>query len=144
MLRGIDPVLGPELLAALRAMGHGDDIAIVDANFPAAANAERLFRVDGVDAVRVVEAIARLMPLDDFGPCAAWRMGVVGAPEEVPEVCRLFAAVLADNGYDGPVEPLHREGFYERARECFAVVATGEARLYGNLILRKGVLRPDE
>ncbi|HEX8667551.1 MAG TPA: RbsD/FucU domain-containing protein [Allosphingosinicella sp.] len=144
MLKGIDPILGPELLAALRAMGHGDDIAIVDANFPAAANARRLMRVDGVDAVRVTAAVAALMPLDDFVPAAAWRMAVVDAPDEVPPVTALFEEALRANGYSGPIEAVERHAFYERARGAFAVVATGEARLYGNLLLRKGVIRPGE
>ena len=74
MLKGIDPVLGPDLLALLRAMGHGDEIVIADANFPATANARRLIRMDGVTGPRVVRAIASVCPLDDFVPNAAFRM----------------------------------------------------------------------
>jgi L-fucose mutarotase len=143
MLKGIDPILSPELLAGLRAMGHGDEIAIVDANFPAQANARRLIRIDGVDAVRVTAAIAALMPLDDFSPAAAWRMAVVDSPDEVPPITALFADALRANGYAGEIEAVERHAFYERARAAFAVVATGEARLYGNLLLRKGVIRPE-
>jgi L-fucose mutarotase len=143
MLRGIDPVLGPELLAILSAMGHGDDIVVADANFPAAANARRLVRADGIDAVRLVKAIAALMPLDDFVPAAAARMAVVDAPNEVPAIASDFAAALAASGYVGPIEAIDRHGFYARAREAFAIVASGETRLYGNLILKKGVVRPE-
>ncbi len=142
MLKGIDPVLGPELLATLRAMGHGDEIVIADANFPAAANAKRLIRADGIDAVRLAAAIAALMPLDDFVPAAAFRMAVVDAAGEVPPVTADFAAALAGGGYTGRIEPLERQAFYARAREAFAIVASGETRLYGNLILKKGVVRP--
>jgi L-fucose mutarotase len=142
MLKGIDPVLGPDLLAALRAMGHGDEIVVADANFPAAANAKRLVRADGVDAVRLVKAIAALMPLDDFVPASAFRMAVVDAPSEDPPITAAFAAALAEGGYAGPIEPLERHAFYARAREAFAIVASGETRLYGNLILKKGVVRP--
>jgi L-fucose mutarotase len=142
MLKGIDPVLGPELLAHLRAMGHGDEIVIADANFPAASNARRLVRADGVDAVRMAGAISALMPLDDFTPAAAFRMAVVDAPDETPPITAEFLRVLAANGYAGPIEAIERGAFYARAREAFAIVASGETRLYGNLILKKGVVRP--
>jgi L-fucose mutarotase len=141
MLKGIDPALGPDLLAILRAMGHGDEIVVADANFPASATAKRLVRADGVDAVRMVRAIARIMPLDDFTPCAAFRMAVVGAPDDVPPIVSAFAQALHEGGYDGPIEALERFGFYTRGREAYAIVATGELRLYGNLILKKGVIR---
>jgi L-fucose mutarotase len=142
MLKGIDPVLGPELLAALRAMGHGDEIVVADANFPAASTARRLCRSDGADAVRLVAAISAIMPLDDFVPAAAFRMSVVDRMDEAPPITAEFAAALAANGYAGPIEALERFAFYERARAAFAIVATGEMRLYGNLILKKGVIRP--
>jgi L-fucose mutarotase len=142
MLKGIDPVLGPELLAILRAMGHGDEIVVADANFPSAANAKRLVRADGIDAVRMVRAIASLMPLDDFVPAAAFRMAVVDAPGEVPPIAADFARALAHGDYAGPIEAVERYEFYARAREAFAIVASGETRLYGNLILKKGVVRP--
>lgn len=140
MLKGIDPLLGPELLAMLRAMGHGDEIVIADANFPASSIARRLVRLDGVDAVRAAAAIVSVLPLDDFVPNAAFRMAVAGAPEEIPPVCRAFAEVLGKAGYAGNIEPIERMAFYERARAAYGVVATGEGRLWGNLILKKGVL----
>jgi L-fucose mutarotase len=143
MLKGIDPVLGPELLAILRAMGHGDEIVVADANFPAASTARSLVRADGVDAVRMTRAIISLMPLDDFVPAAAFRMAVVDTPEAFPPIVGDFAEALAAAGYAGPIEAIERSDFYERARRAFAVVATGETRLYGNLILKKGVIRPD-
>jgi len=143
MLRGVDPILGPDLLAALRAMGHGDELVIADANFPAASVARRLCRSEGVDAVRMLRAIVALLPLDDFGPVAAWRMATVAPEDEPPAILADFTAVLGQAGYDGPIEPIDRDAFYDRARQAFAVVATGEGRLYGNLILRKGVIRPE-
>jgi L-fucose mutarotase len=142
MLKGIDPILGPELLAILRAMGHGDEIVIADANFPAAALARTLVRAEGVDAARMTQAIVSLLPLDDFTPAAAFRMAVVDAPDSVPPVVADFAKVLEGGGYSGPIEAIERSAFYERARDAFAIVATGETRLYGNLILKKGVIRP--
>lgn len=143
MLKGIDPVLGPELLAILRGMGHGDEIVIADANFPSEGLARRLVRVDGVDAVRMVRAIAGLLPLDDFVSAAAFRMAVVDDPTTVPPIVSDFAEALATAGYSAPIDVLKREAFYARAEAAFAIVATGELRLYGNLILKKGVIRPD-
>jgi L-fucose mutarotase len=141
MLKGIDPVLSPDLLHALRAMGHGDEIAIVDANFPAASNARRLIRLDGVEAPRLVRAIASVLPLDEFQPDAAFRMAVTEDPAAVPPVVTEFQQLLESAGYRRPIEPLERFAFYERARAAYAIVATGEARLWGNLILKKGALR---
>jgi len=142
MLKGVDPILGPELLATLRAMGHGDDIAIVDANFPATANARRLIRADGVSATRMVEAVVSLLPLDDFEDIAAFRMAVVGPPDEVPPVIGEFAAILKSAGYERPIGAVERFAFYQQAASAYAIVATGERRFWGNLILKKGALAP--
>jgi L-fucose mutarotase len=142
MLKGIDPLLGPNLLAILRGMGHGDEIVLADANFPASDLARRLERADGVDAVRMLRAIASVLPLDDFVPKAAFRMAVVGKPEETPEIAHAFDKVLAEAGYRNGIAALERQAFYDRAKTAYAIVATGELRLYGNLILKKGVIRP--
>jgi L-fucose mutarotase len=143
MLKGIDPILGPELLAILRAMGHGDDIAIVDANFPASSSAKRLVRMDGVDAPRMVRAVLSVLPLDTFVPNAAFRMAVVDRPDDVPPITKEFAALLAASGYQGEIEPIERFAYYERAKSAYAIVATGERRYWGNLILKKGAIPPD-
>ncbi len=142
MLKGIDPVLGPALLAALRGMGHGDEIVIADANFPASTVNRHVMRADGIAAPRMVAAIASVLPLDDFVPAAAFRMAMVDRPGEVPPIAADFAAALAAGGYTGAIEALERFAFYDRARQAVAIVATGETRLYGNLILKKGVIRP--
>jgi L-fucose mutarotase len=143
MLRGIDPILGPDLLFTLRAMGHGDEIAIVDANFPALAMAKRLIRLDGHDAVKVADAILSLMPLDRFAPDeTAIRMEVVGDPDAVPPVCAIFQEVVDRRDPGFKVTKLERFAFYERAKQSFAIVATGERRLYGNIILKMGVIDP--
>jgi L-fucose mutarotase len=144
MLKGIDPLLGPELLATLRAMGHADEIAIVDANFPAAANARRLIRAEGVSATRMVEAILSVLPLEQFEPIAAFRMAVDGAPDELPPVIGEFERLLKGVGYDGPIGALDRFAYYERTRAAYAIVSTGERRYWGNLILKKGAIPPDD
>lgn len=142
MLKGLDPLLGPELLAMLRAMGHGDEIVIADANFPAAANAQRLVRLEGASAPRVLQAIVSVLPLDDFVPQAAFRMEVSDDPQSVPAVCAEMATVLAAAGYDRGVAAIERMAFYARARDAFGIVATGEPRFWGNLILKKGAIPP--
>jgi L-fucose mutarotase len=143
MLRGIDPIIGPDLLFTLRAMGHGDEITVVDANFPALAMAKRLIRMDGHDAVRVTDAILSLMPLDRFAPDeTAIRMEVVGDPAAEPAVCTLFQNVIDNRDPGYKLAKLERFAFYERAKQSFAIVATGERRLYGNVILKMGVIDP--
>jgi L-fucose mutarotase len=145
MLRHIDPILSPELLAILRQMGHGDEIAIVDANFPAATMGKRVVRADGVDATHMAEAILKLMPLDAFETETAFYMRQVHAPDEPAPICLEFEGLVKRYGQGKfGVTPLERFAFYDRVRTCFAVVSTAERRLYGNLILKKGVLQPDE
>jgi L-fucose mutarotase len=144
MLKGIDPVLGPELLATLRAMGHADEIAIVDANFPAAANARRLIRAEGVSATRMVGAILSVLPLEQFEPIAAFRMAVDGAADELPPVIGEFEQLLRAVGYEGPIGALERFAYYERTRAAYAIVSTGERRYWGNLILKKGAIPPED
>jgi L-fucose mutarotase len=144
VLKGIDPLLGPELLAMLRAMGHSDEIVIADANFPAAANARRLVRLDGVSAPRALQAILSVLPLDDFVPQAAFRMEVSDAPQTVPPASKDLADVLAASGYGRGVAAIERHAFYARAREAYGVVATGEPRFWGNIILKKGAIPPPQ
>jgi L-fucose mutarotase len=140
MLKGIDPLLGPDFLAALRAMGHGDEIAIVDANYPAAANARHLIRCDGHDLDRVLQAVLSVLPLDDFDGAPAHTMRPVD--QETYPVLNVIAALLEIEGAP-PAQPLDRQTFYERSRACQVIIATGERGLYGNVILRKGVVRAE-
>ena len=122
-------------------MGHGDEVAIVDANFPAEASARRLVRLDGVDATRAAVAILSVLPLDEYVEAPAAVMAVVGDPDaEVPIVDEFRRIAEAAHGEPVSFERVERFAFYERARQAFAIVATGERRLYGNLILTKGVL----
>ncbi len=143
MLKGLDPILSPDLLQVLRSMGHGDEIVVVDANFPADSMAQRLVRLDGLTVTAVADAILSVMPLDNFVPEAAWRMEVVGDPTAEQPIFAEFREILARR--EGPrftLAALERFAFYERARTAYAIVATGERRLYGNIILKKGVVRP--
>jgi L-fucose mutarotase len=143
MLKGLDQLLHADLLHVLRSMGHGDDLVIVDANFPAASMGARVVAMDGVSATRALEAVLSVMPLDDFvdEPCA--RMQVVDDPDAVPEICTEFQAII-DRAEGGRfrLASIERFAFYERARQAFALVRTGETRLYGNVLLKMGVVRP--
>ena len=141
MLKGIDPLLGPDLLHILRAMGHGDEIAIVDTNYPAETDGRRCVRLDGVPGPRIVDAILSVMPLDEFVPEAAWRPEVKGG-DDLP-VFQEFVAAIRHREPAFSLHALDQQLFYERVKACFAVVASGERRLYGNIILKKGVIRPD-
>jgi L-fucose mutarotase len=144
MLKNLDPLLTPDLLQVLRAMGHGDEIVLVDANYPAESAGPEVVRLDGIEATRVLDAVLSVMPLDDFVPEACWRMEVVGAAEGEQPIFEEFRAIIAKReGAKFKLASLERFAFYERARGCFAVVATGERRLYGNIILKKGIVRPE-
>jgi L-fucose mutarotase len=140
MLKGIDPILNADLLYTLRAMGHGDDLVLADANFPSTTMGKRLIRMDGVPGPRLLEAILSVLPLDDFVPDPALRIEVVGNPDAEPPVCADYAAILARHG--AKLGKLERFAFYDRSKLAFAVVASGETRLYGCLLLKKGVIRP--
>ncbi len=141
MLKGLDPLLSPDLLHALAAMGHGDEIVVVDANFPAASTAQRLIRLDGADSPRALAAILSVLPLDSFVDDPLKTMQVVGDAKKTPEAVRDFAAVVRrTQGHKVALTPIERQAFYERARDAYAIVATGERRFYGNIIVTKGVI----
>lgn len=141
MLIGIPPLLGPELLAILRGMGHGDEIAIVDGNYPAAEHARRLVRADGHGLIAVLEAILQVMPVERGVP-AIFRAGLDNDPSKaagihhaVDQACARLAPGIA-------VVPLAGEALYPRIRAAHAIVATSETALFANVILRKGVIGP--
>ena len=143
MLKGLHPLLGPELLHALAAMGHGDEIGVVDANFPAAGLGRRVIRLDGASAPAVLEALLTLLPLDHFVEHPLTTMAVVGAPLAEPEVVAEFGVLAARaEGRAVPRQAVPREQFYEHARQAFALMQSDERRLYGNVLLRKGVVAP--
>jgi L-fucose mutarotase len=149
MLKGISPLLNADVLHALAAMGHGDDLIVCDTNFPADSIARqtrfgKLLRIDNVDAGKAVAAILSLYPLDTFVDDAAARMEVVGKPDEIPQVQREVQKVVDRvEGKPLPLKPVERFAFYERAKQAYSVVQTGERRFYGCFAFRKGVLPPD-
>ena len=149
MLKGIDPLLNADVLHALRAMGHGDDLVIADANFPGDSIARstvlgKLLRIDDPSIAAVAAAVLSVMPLDTFVDDAAARMEVVDEPGEVPPVQQEVQAVVDAAGVrPRPMMPIERFAFYERAARAYAVIQTGERRFYGCFAFRKGVIPPD-
>ena len=141
MLKNLTSLHTPELLHTLASMGHGDDIVVVDAHFPAVSMAQRLIRLDGVSAPAALDAILQLIPLDSFVDDPALRIEVVGKPDEIPDVQKEFQAVIDKReGKSSPLGKLERFAFYERAKKAFAIVATGELRTYGCVVIKKGVI----
>ncbi len=142
MLKGIPPLIGPDLLQVLHSMGHGDELVIADANFPGTSLGPHLIRMDGHSSPEMVDAILTLFPLDDFEH-SAFRMAVDGNPGVMEPVMIEIRDILRRFEPDVSIVELDRPTFYARARHAFAIVQTGEIRLYGNIILRKGMIRPE-
>ena len=149
MLKGLDPFLNADVLYALRAMGHGDDLILCDTNFPAESVARqtvlgRLLRIDNVTAARAARAVLSVMPLDNFVDEPALRMEIVGKPEEIPPVQQeVQAEIDAAEGRSCPMGRIERFAFYDLARKAYAVIQTGERRFYGCFVLKKGVIAPE-
>ena len=142
MLKHIPPILGPDLLHALRAMGHGDEIVIVDANYPAESAGPPVIRLDGLSATDVADAVLTLLPLDDFVEHAAFAMEVVDNPRKREQTHKDFDKLVKRHEPAMKLALLERFAFYERAAQAFVIVQTGERRLYGNILLKKGIIRP--
>lgn len=141
MLKRIPKILSPELVKILMEMGHGDTICLADANFPAVTNGRRVVRAEGHGIPELLEAILELFPLDTFVETPAGLMQVVPGDPTKPVIWETYRTLLkADPAFKGEFESIPRFDFYDRAKEAFAVVATGEAALYANLLLTKGVI----
>jgi L-fucose mutarotase len=144
MLKNLSALHTPDLLHTLASMGHGDDIAIVDAHFPAVSMAKRLIRLDGVYAPAALQSCLQLIPLDTFVDDPALRMEVVQHPNEIPEVQKEFQTIIdQEEGKHVPLVKIERHAFYERAKKAYAIIATGELRTYGCVLIKKGVVLPE-
>lgn len=140
MLKNIPSILSPELLKILMEMGHGDEIVIADGNFPSANYGQRLVRLDGHGVPEVMSAILDLMPLDIYVEAPIALMEVVPGDTYVPEIWDTYRAIIKEKEGDKKIDNIERFAFYDRAKEAYAVVATGETSLYANVILKKGVV----
>lgn len=144
MLINIDPLLSPDLLAVLRAMGHRQDLAIVDANFPCDPAGPRIIRLDGVPATDVLAAVLSVLPIEVDEPAGAWRMIADGRPDTMLPIFTEFAQLVAAAAPDRGVAAVPPADFKARVAAGFATVVTGERRLYGSVIVRKGVIPPPQ
>lgn len=141
MLKGISSLLSPELLKILMEMGHSDEIVLADGNFPAASHAQQLIRCDGHGIPDLLEAILPLFPLDSYVDHPVALMAVMpGDPVETPIWEEYRRIVSRHHPAAQPFEEVERFAFYERAKQAYAIVSTGEKALYANLILKKGVV----
>jgi L-fucose mutarotase len=149
MLKNISPLLNADVLYALKAMGHGDYLILSDLNFPSDSIARQtvvgeLLRMENTTSAEAAEAILSLMPLDTFIDNAAERMEIVGSPDELPPVQQEVQVVIDKaEGKSWPLKSIERFAFYEKAKNAYCVIQTGERRFYGCFVLTKGVIPPD-
>ena len=141
MLKGISPLISPELLKVLDEMGHGDEIVLADANFPSNSMGQRVVRADGIGAAELLDAILTLFPLDQYDADHFVLMEVVPGDTVVPVIWEDYKAVLTNYEPDTEVHKTERFAYYERAKKAYCVVATGEKAQYANIILKKGVVK---
>ena len=152
MLKSLDPLLNADVLYALRAMGHGDELILCDTNFPADSVAKqtvhgKLLRIDGVSAARVAKAVLSVMPLDSFVDKPAGRMEIVGKPTEIPPVqAEVQAEIDKAEGRSWPMGSIERFAFYEMAKKAYCVIQTGETRFTAASCSRRALFhrRPHE
>jgi len=148
MLIKINPILSPELLFALRSMGHGDKLILADANFPAETMNKRVIRLDGVNIPDAAKAILSVFPLDSFivsqGKAAVSRMEVDEKPQELLDSHKEFINTVKEvSGPNWKVGSIERQSFYEEAKKAYAIITTTDARPFGCFIMTKGVIKPD-
>jgi L-fucose mutarotase len=140
MLKGISPLISPELLAVLDRMGHGDEIVLADAHFPGETFNNRIIRADGLRIPDLLSAILPLFELDSYVPAPLIMMAAVAGDELDPSVEESYMkSIHVTNPDVAPIKRIDKFEFYERTRKTFAVVMTGETAKYGNIILKKGV-----
>lgn len=142
MLKGIPDMISPDLLKILHEMGHGDELVIGDANFPAASNAKRLIRCDGHEVPKLLDAILQLFPLDIYDASPVSLMQVVPGDTTIPLIHDEIKEIVCNYDKRGrkAVGYVERFAFYEKAKNAYAIVATTEKRLYGCVIIKKGVI----
>lgn len=140
MLKGINPIISPELLKILCEMGHGDYLVIADGNFPAASNAKRLIRMDGHGVPEVLDAILSLLPLDQYVDKQVSLMEVCEGDTVVPTIWEEYKKIIAKYEPDAQIEFLERFDYYGEAKNAYAIIATSESAQYANVILKKGCI----
>ncbi|MFD1672333.1 RbsD/FucU family protein [Agrilactobacillus yilanensis] len=144
MLKKIPKRLSPELVKTLMEMGHGDEILLADANYPAVTNNQRVLRTDGILMPELLTDILELLPLDTYSDYQAALMEVVpgdaSVPNGRPPIWDKYESAIKNVFPNYQLKTIERQSFYKYSKDCFAIVQTGETALYGNLILKKGVV----
>jgi L-fucose mutarotase len=140
MLIGISPLISPDLLAVLHRMGHGDEIVLADAHFPGETYGKRILRADGLKIPDLLDAILPLFILDNYVESPLIMMAAVSGDQLDPTVETSYRKAIDKHWpKTPPIQRIDRFDFYERAKQSFAVLMTGETVKYGNIILKKGV-----
>lgn len=140
MLKGISPLISPELLRILSEMGHGDEIVLADAHFPGHSVGQRVIRADGVPMVPLLEGILQLIPLDQYDRSNFVLMSVAEGDDVNPVIWKTYRRVLENAEPEAEPSWLEHFAYYERAKQACCVVVTGETAQYANIILKKGVV----
>jgi len=142
MLKGISPLISPDLIKILMEMGHGDELVIADGNFPSASIAQRLVRADGPGCLTLLDAILSIFPLDQYVEKPVALMAVVPGDPYQPVIWDNYRKIVQqhESGFTD-FDYVERFAFYERAKRAYAVLATSEMALYANIILKKGVIK---
>ena len=140
MLKGISKIASPELLKILCEMGHGDEIVIADGNFPCGTCGKRVIRADGIGSVEMLDAVLSLIPLDTYSDENFMLMQTTNG-DPTPEIWKQYDEVAKKHDDNVRKTEIERYAFYERAKNAYAVIATGEQAIYANIILKKGVIK---
>lgn len=141
MLKNIPKNLSPELVKVLLEMGHGDEIVIADGNYPAASHAKRLVRCDGLGVPELLKSILELLPLDTYQEYAIGLMEVAPGDDTVPVIWETYQTIIKEAATENDkIEMIERQAFYEKGKQAYAIVATGEEQIYANILLKKGVV----
>ena len=145
MLKGIPPIISPELLKVLCEMGHGDELVIADGNFPSASVGKDaiVIRADGHGTAELLDAVLQLLPLDTYVDCPVALMAIVpGDKVPTPPIWKEYETILHKHEPDNcAMEEVERFAFYERARKAYLIIASGETAAYANVLLKKGVVK---
>lgn len=141
MLKNVPKIIPPELLALLSEMGHGDELVIADGNFPSNSVNCSVVRMDGHGGSAVLKAVLELLPLDTYAEWNVGLMEVVKGDDYKPVIWDEYKSIIAASGEPSVYKHLERFAFYERAKDAYCVIATGEGALYANLIIKKGVIK---
>lgn len=140
MLKRIPKLLSPELVRILMEMGHGDEIVLADANYPGHSLNPRVLRYDGIHVAELLDAILELFPLDHYTEHQVAFMSVVEGDPTVPIIWATYETIIAKHDAEATIQYEERYDFYTRSKQSYAIVVTGEEALYGNVILKKGVI----